>query len=70
MKPDIQQAVTRAKTTLDRKNTFIVGDDWYGVRTLFDVADWRTRKNAFRSYNVFAEDDCGNEFLAARLWLV
>ena len=63
MNGDLQDAVTRARATLDQKNTLVLGEEWYGVRDLFDVSDWRRRRKGLRGYDVFAEDDCGNEFL-------
>ena len=65
MNGDLQEAVARAKAILDQNNTFVLGEDWYRVRDLFDVADWRKRRQGLSAYDVFAEDDCGNEFLRA-----
>jgi len=63
MNGDLQEAVTRARAALDLKNTLVLGEEWYGVRELFDVSNWRRRRKGLRGYDVFAEDDCGNEFL-------
>src|SRR6266436_1099280 len=63
MNGDLQETITRAKATLAEKNTFVLGEQWYGVRRLLDVANWGRRRKGLRAYDVFAEDDCGNEYL-------
>ena len=66
MNSDLQEFVTRAKAALDHHNIFVLGENWYGVRNLFDLPEWRKRRKGFRAYDVFGEDDCGNEFLKAQ----
>jgi hypothetical protein len=59
----ISEAFATASATIKIKNTFVVGDDWYGVRHLLPPEKWRKRRKIFSVYDVFAEDECGNEFL-------
>lgn len=35
------------------------------MRTLLDVPVWRARRRDLHTYDVFGEDDCGNEYLMA-----
>lgn len=65
MSGDLQKTVTRSRATLDQKNTLVLGEEWYCVRDLFEVSDWRRRRKGLGGYDVFAEDGCGNEFLRA-----
>ena len=60
---NIQQEIGQARVALKQKNTFISANKLYGVRYLLDVPQWRKRKKRFRSYDIFAEDGCGNEYL-------
>lgn len=66
MHEDVQEAITSARDRLRQNDTLVLGEHWYGVRTLLDVAAWRTRDKAQRTYDIFGEDDCGNEYLKAR----
>ncbi len=65
MHEEFQEAITTARAKLRQNHTLVSGEDWYGVRTLLDVGTWRTRRNGLRVYDVFGEDDCGNEYLRA-----
>lgn len=65
MHDDLQQAITSARDRLPQNHTLVLGEDWYGVRNLLDVRAWRARRKALRTYDVFGEDDCGNEYLRA-----
>jgi hypothetical protein len=63
MNAEISEAFAIASTTIKIKNTFVGGEDWYGVRHLLPPEKWRKRRKMFSAYDVFAEDECGNEFL-------
>jgi hypothetical protein len=65
MHEDLEQAITSARAGLRQNNTLVLGEQWYGVRSLLDTAAWRTRRKGLRAYDVFGEDDCGNEYLRA-----
>lgn len=65
MNEEFQQAIASARARLHQNQTLVLGEDWYGVKNLLDVGTWRTRRKGFRAYDVFGEDDCGNEYLRA-----
>jgi len=63
MKAHIFEAIQKAKQTLKANDSFCVGGHWYGIRYLFSEGEWRQRAVGQCAYDVFAEDDGGNEFL-------
>ncbi|MBA3029996.1 MAG: SMI1/KNR4 family protein [Desulfobacteraceae bacterium] len=63
MKEPISKEIKAAKSLLAKKNTFILGENWYGIRNLFLPEVWKKKRLGFKKYKVFAEDDCGNEYL-------
>ena len=64
MNPNIAKAIECARAVLNKRNTFVAGDEWYGVRDILLPVDWRNKRKGIRSYFVFASDDCGNAYLA------
>ena len=67
MNASIQQAVERAIAALPKRDTFKIGGDEFGVRTLFPVQSWRPHTEPCRQAgsSVICEDSCGNFFLCA-----
>ena len=64
MHTQITDAIEKAKLTLKESDSFCVDGHWYGIRRLFAMSDWQERKFGERVFSMFAEDSCGNEFLA------
>ena len=65
MREEFQQAITNARASLRQNQTLVLGEDWFRVRTLLDVRTWRIRRKGSETYDVFGEDDCGNEYVTA-----
>jgi hypothetical protein len=63
MTPQISEAIENAKRTLKVRDSIFANGCWYGIRQLFVENEWREKPIDQHSYYVFAEDDCGNEYL-------
>ena len=63
MNTDISESISKAIANLRERDCYIKDNFWYGINTLFPMKGWKKKRIGLKFYSVFADDDCGNEYL-------
>ena len=70
MNTELTEVISKVRGNLSEHNCFIKDDFWYGIRTLFPADQWKKKRIGFKVFSIFADDDCGNEYLTNKNKLV